>query len=186
MHSNNYYHYFSFFAETKIQFLPCPTEDPQLEDIYRYKDTCRLIDDKLQEQVSNPLGDDDENDDVDHEQIELRPIENEPAGDLHACKTQTSSADLEPAKPTDSVINSETHVDTHDDTAAMMRSWDADMEHDAEGEEIELIQKPQNAACSSPHASAASVLFDSAHGGTQPEGDRQEQGIVELIMKRWN
>ena len=155
-------------------------EDPQLEDIYRYKDTCRLIDDdKLQEkQVSNLLVDDNDNDYVDHEQIELRPIEvveNEPAGDLHGCKTQTSSADLEAAKPTDSVINSETHIYTHEDTTAM-RSWDSDMEHDAEGEEIELIQKSQSAAGSSPHASAASVLSDSAHGGTQPQGDSQEQG----------
>ena len=155
-------------------------EDPQLEDNYtRYKDTCRLIDDKLQEeQVSNPLVDDDDNDDVDHEQIELRPIEvveNEPAGDLHACKTQTSSTDLEPAKPTDSVINSETHIYTHEDTTAM-RSWDSDMEHDAEGEEIELIQKSQSAAGSLPHASAARVPSDSAHGGTQPQGDSQEQG----------
>ena len=90
------------------------------------------------------MTDDDHDDDVDHEQIELRPtvvVKSEPAGDLHAYKTQTSSAGLEPAKPTDS--NRETHIDTHEDTTAM-RSWDSDsdIEHDVEGETIELIQKP--------------------------------------------
>ena len=115
-------------------------EDPQLGDTYtRYEDTRALIVDK-QAHVSNPLADDDT--DVDHEQIELRPtvaVEREPAGDLHACKTQTSSADLEPAKPTDS--SSETHIDTQENTIAM-RSWDSDTEDDVEGEKIELIQKP--------------------------------------------
>ena len=118
-------------------------EDSQLGDTYtRYEDTHALIVDK-QAHVSNPLDDDDTDDNgVDHEQIELRPtvaVESEPAGDLHACKTQTSSADLELAKPTDS--NREKHIDTHDDTTAM-RSWDSDTEHDVEGETIELIQKP--------------------------------------------
>ena len=46
-------------------------------------------------------------------------VKSEPAGDLHACKTQTSSADLEPTKSTDSVISSGTHVDTHDGTTTM-------------------------------------------------------------------
>ena len=134
-------------------------EDPQLEDMYtRYEDTRKLIVYKQahEKHVSNPLTDDD---DVDHEQIELRPtvvVENVPAGDLHAYKKQTSSADLELAKPTDS--SSETYVDTHQDTTAM-RSWDSDTEHDVEGEKIELIQIP---VCSSHHASAASVLSDSA------------------------
>ena len=128
------------------------------------------------------MADGDNNDnDVDHERIELRPVvvESEPADDLHAFKTQTSSADLEPAKPTDSVISSETHVDTHEDTTAMsLRLWDPESEHDVEGEEMELqlIQKQQSAAGSSPHASATSVLSDSAHGGTQPQGDSQQQG----------
>ena len=144
------------------------------------------IDDKQtqEEYVGNPLVDEIDDDDVDHpKQIELRPtemVESEPAGDLHACKTQTSSADLEPAKPTDSVISSsETHVDTHDDTTMMSsRSWDLECKHDDKGEEMELqlIQKPQSAAGSSPHASAASILSDSAHGGTQPQGDGQQQG----------
>ena len=127
----------------------------------RYEDTRKLIVYKQahEKHVSNPLTDDD---DVDHEQIELRPtvvVENVPAGDLHAYKKQTSSADLELAKPTDS--SSETYVDTHQDTTAM-RSRDSDTEHDVEGEKNELIQKPQSAAGSSPHASAASVLSDSA------------------------
>ena len=127
----------------------------------RYEDTRKLIVYKQahEKYVSNPLTDDD---DVDHEQIELRPtvaVENVPAGDLHACKKRTSSADLELAKPTDS--SSETHVDTHQDTTAM-RSWDSDTEHNVEGDKIELIQIPQNTAGSSPHASAASMLSDSA------------------------
>ena len=119
-------------------------EDLQLEDIYtRYEDTRALIVYK-QAHVSNPLDDDGNNDDndVDHEQIELRPtvaVESESAGDLHACKTQTSSADLEPTKSTDS--NREKHIDTHENTTAM-RSWDSDTEDDVEGEKIELIQKP--------------------------------------------
>ena len=142
------------------------------------------IDDKQtqEEYVGNPLVD--ENDDDhhhDHEQIELRPtkvVESEPAGDLHACKTQTSSADLEPAKPTSPVIGSETHVDTHDDATMMSsRSWDSESKHDVEGEkmELQLIQEPQSAAGSSPHARAASILSDCAHGGTQPQGDGQQQ-----------
>ena len=149
-------------------------EDSQLKDVYtRYEDTHTLIDDKqpqYEENVSNPLADDDNNDDVDHEKIELRPVvvESQPAGDLHACETQTSSADLEPAIPTDS-------SETHEDTTAM-RSWDSDTEHNVEGEKIELIQKPQSAADSSPHASAASMPSDSTHGGTQPQGDGQQQG----------
>ena len=118
--------------------------NPQLEDVYiRYEDTHKLIVDKQahKEHVSNLLTDDND-DDHDHEQIELRPtvvVKSEPAGDLHAYKTQTSPADLEPAKPTDS--NRETHIDTHEDTTAM-RSWDYDTEDDVEGEKIELIQKP--------------------------------------------
>ena len=158
------------------------TEDPQLEDMYtRHEDTHTLIDDKKtqEEHFSNPLADDNNDDDVDYEQIELRPVvvESEPAGDLHGLKTQTSSADLEPAKPTASVINSETHVDTHNDTTAM-RSWNPESEHDVEGEKIELqlTQKPQSAVGSSPHAGAASVLPDSAHGGTQLQGDGQQHG----------
>ena len=102
------------------------TEDPQLEDIYtRYEDTHTLIVDKQtqEEHVDNPLADDDNVDDNnDHEQIELRPmvIERESsAGDLHALKAQTSSADLEPTKSTDSVFSSKTHVDTHDDTTTI-------------------------------------------------------------------
>ena len=157
------------------------TEDPQLEDMYtRHEDTHTLIDDKKaqEEHVSNPLADDDNDDDVDYEQIELRPVvvESEPAGDLHGLKTQTSSADLEPAKPTDSVISSETNVDIHDDTA--MKSWDPESKHDVEGEkmELQLTQKPQSAAGRSPHASSASMLSDSAHGGTQPQSDGQQQG----------
>ena len=65
------------------------------------------------------LADDNGDDDIDHEQVELRPIvvESESAGYLNGLKTQTCSADLEPAKPTDS--SSETHVDTHEDTTAM-------------------------------------------------------------------
>ena len=125
-------------------------------------------------------GDNDDND-VDHEQIELRPVmvESELVDDLHAFKTQTSSADLELTKPTDSVISSETHVDTHDDTTVMsLRSWDPESKHDVEGEnmELQLIQKQQSVAASSPHDSATSVLSDSAHGGTQPQGDGQQQG----------
>ena len=146
---------------------------------------CMKIDDKQaqEEHVVNPLADgDNDDDDVDHEQIELRPVvvASEPVDDLHAFKTQTSSADLEPAKPTDSVISSETHVDTHDDTTAMsLRSWDPESEHDVEGEnmELQLIQKQQSVAASSPHDSATcNVLSDSAHGGTQPQGDGQQQG----------
>ena len=142
------------------------------------------IDDKQtqEEYVGNPLVDEIDDDDVDHhEQIELRPtkvVESEPAGDLHGCKTQTSSADLELTKPTGPVISSETHVDTHDDTIAMSSgSWDPESKHDVEGEkmELQLIQKPQSAAGSSPHASTASILSDSAHGGTQPQGDGQQQ-----------
>ena len=38
------------------------------------------------------------------------------------------------------------------------------------------MQKPQSAAGSSPHASTANMLSDSAHGGTQPQGDGQQQG----------
>ena len=149
----------------------------------KYEDTHTLIDDKQarEEHVVNPLADGDNNDNVDHEQIELRlvVVESEPADDLHVFKTQTSSADLEPAKPTDSVISSETHVDTHDDATAMsLRSWDPESEHDVEGEnmELQLIQKQQSAAGSSPHASATTVPSDSAHVGTQPQGDGQQQG----------
>ena len=142
------------------------------------------IDDKptQEEYVGNLLADENVDYDVDHEQIELRPtvaVESEPAGDLHACKTQTSSADLELTKPTVPVIGSETHVVTHDDTTMMsLRSWDPECKHNNEGEEMELqlIQKPQSAAGSSPHASAASILSDSARGGTQPQGDAQQQG----------
>ena len=144
----------------------------------RYEDTRTLIDDKqaLEEQVSNPLADDDNNDDVDHEQIELRPVvaESEPTGDLHALKT--SSADLEATKFTDSVISSETHVDT-----TAIRSLDPESKHDFQGKTIELqmlIQKPQSAVGSSPNACAASMLSDSAHRGTQPQGDGQQQGSV--------
>ena len=140
-----YHLYFSFlfFCRKKRKFFTMSiAEDPQLEDMYtRYEDTCALIVDK-QAHVSNPLDDGNNDDDVDHEQIELRPtvaVEREPAGDLHACKAQTSSADLEPAKPTDS--SSETHIDTQENTIAM-RSWDSDTEDDVEGEKIELIQKP--------------------------------------------
>ena len=183
---------FSFFFvyRKKCQiFTLSVTKNPQLEDTCTsYKDTCRLIADDKQlaqeELFSNPLADDDnDDDDVDHEQIELRPsaavvVESESAGDLHACKTQTSSADLEPTKPTDSVISSETHVETHEDTPAI-RSSDPESEHDVEGEKMELqllIQKPQSAVGNSPHASAAIMLSDSAHGGTQPQGDGQQQG----------
>ena len=149
-------------------------EDSQLNIMYtRYEDTRTLIVDKQaqEEHVSNPLADDDNDDDVDHEQIELRPVvvESEPAGDLHALKTQTSSADLEPAKPTDS--SSETHEDT-----TVMRPWDSDTEHNVEGEKIEPIQKPQSAVVSSPQASAASMPSDCAYGGPQPRGDGQHQG----------
>ena len=42
--------------------------------------------------------------------------------------------------------------------------------------ELQLIQKQQSAAGSSPHASATSVLSDSAHVGIQPQGDGQQQG----------
>ena len=79
-------------------------EDSQLKDVYtRYEDTHTLIVNKQaqEENVINPLADDNGDDnDVDHEQIELRPVmvESDPAGDLHVLKTQTSSADLEPAK----------------------------------------------------------------------------------------
>ena len=142
------------------------------------------IDDKptQEEYVGNLLADENVEYDVDHEQIELRPVvvESQPAGDLHACETQTSSADLELTEPTSPVIGSETHVDTHDDTTTMMslRLWDPECKHDDEGEEMELqlIQTSQSAAGSSPHASAASMLSDSAHGGTQPQGDGQQQG----------
>ena len=121
--------FFLFFFRKKYHiFTRSIAEDPQLKDMYtRYEDTHTLIDDKQtqEEHVVNPLADgDNDDDDVDHEQIELRPVvvESEPADDLHAFKTQTSSADLEPAKPTDS--SSETHVDTHDDTTVMsLRSW---------------------------------------------------------------
>ena len=178
--------YFFFFFRRKYHiFTRSIVEDPQLKDMYtKYEDTHTLIDNKQaqEEHVVNPLADGDNDDnDVDHEQIELRPVmvESEPADDLHAFKTQTSSADLEPTKPTDSVISSETHVDTHDDTTAMsLMSWDPESEHDVEGEnmELQLIQKQQSAAGSSPHASATSVLSDSAYGGTQPQGDGQQQG----------
>ena len=75
-------------------------DDSLLKDTYytRYEDTHTLIDNKqaLEEQVSNPLADDDNDDDVDHEQIELRSVvaESEPAGNLHAYKT--SSDDQSP------------------------------------------------------------------------------------------
>ena len=164
-------------------------EDPQLKDIYtRYEDTHTLIDDKQprtqEEHVDNPSADDDNDD---HEQIELIPmvVERESAGDLHALKTQTSSADLEPTKHTNSVFSSETHVYTHEDTTAM-RAWDSDMEHDVKGEKIELIQKPQSATGNSPRAGAgaASVLSDGAHGGSQRQGDDQSGADHEEMKLR--
>ena len=190
---NNYYQFFFlFFCRKKRKiFTRSITEDPQLDNTYtRYEDTRRLIVDKQahEEQViSNPLADHDDDNDVDHEQIELRStlaVESEPAGDLHAYKTQTSSADLEPANPTDSRSSSETHVYTHENTIAM-RSWDSDTEHDVDGEKIELIQKPQSAVGSSHHASTASMLSDSAHGGTQPqdgEADHEEMELMEIAL----
>ena len=181
--------FFFVFRRKCYIFTRSIAEDPQLKDMYtRYEDTHTLIDDKQaqEEHVINPLagGDNDDNDDndVDHEQIELRPVmvESEPVSDLHAHKIQTSSADLEPAKPTDSVISSETHVDTHDyTTATSLRSWDPESKHDVEGEKMKLrlIQKPQSAVGSSPHDSAAIKLSDnSAHGGTQPQGEGRQQG----------
>ena len=154
-------------------------EDSQLKDVYaRYEDTHTLIVNKQaqEENVINPLADENDDDDVDHEQIELRPVmvESEPAGDLHVLKTQTSSADLESAKP-DTGSSSETHVDTREDTT-VMKSWDFDTECDVEGEKIELIEKPQSATGSSPHDIAAILLPKSAYGGTQPQGDGQQQG----------